>query len=239
MLAPRGNAAGDAMTSAGVHGVKRGRGGLADEVCRKIADDIAMGIFSPGERLDEANLAARFQVSRTPVREALKQLAITGLVANRPNRGSVVAEMTPAQLDQMFEVIGELEATCARHAALRMTEAERQRLCELHAQSRIAIQNQDADTYDAVNRDLHTVIIHGCHNPVLIDIITGLRHKISTFRRTQFRNLARMSASYEEHAVIVEALLARDVVTCYREMRSHLLSARSAAARVTTSWSNT
>jgi DNA-binding GntR family transcriptional regulator len=215
----------------------RSRGGLAEEVCRRIADDIAMGIFSPGHRLDETLLASKFQVSRTPVREALKQLAITGLVVYRPNRGSVVAEITPAQLDQMFEVMGELEATCARHAAIRMTENERQRLTELHAQSRVAIQNQDAEAYDVINRDLHTVIIHGCHNPVLIDIVLGLRHKISNFRRTQFRNLERMSASYEEHAAIVEALLARDVVTCYRDMRSHLLSARSAAAFVSPTWS--
>jgi hypothetical protein len=215
----------------------RSRGGLADEVSRQLADDIALGVFLPGERLDETTLATRFQVSRTPVREALKQLASTGLVATRPNRGSVVAEMTPDQLDQMFEVIGELEATCARHAAVRMRDAERQRLSELHAQSRLAIQNEDADAYDAINRDLHHVIIHGCHNAVLIDMVVGLHHKIATFRRTQFRNLARMSASYEEHSVIVEALLARDVVTCYREMRGHLLSARSAAARVTPSWS--
>ena len=226
------------MTSGSVTAVARGRGGLADEVFRKIADEIAIGVFLPGERLDETVLAARFQVSRTPVREALKQLAITGLVLYRPNRGSVVTDMTPAQLDQMFEVIGELEATCARHAALRMTDAERNLLCDLHAQSRLAIQNQDADAYDTINRDLHTVIIQGCHNPVLIEIVTGLRHKISTFRRTQFRNLERMSASYEEHSVIVEALMARDVVTCYREMRAHLLSARSAAARVSPTWSN-
>jgi DNA-binding GntR family transcriptional regulator len=213
------------------------RGGLAEEVCRKIADDIAMGVFLPGHRLDETLLASKFQVSRTPVREALKQLAITGLVVYRPNRGSVVAEITPEQLDQMFEAIGELEATCARHAAIRMTEDERQRLSLLHAQSRTAIQNQDAEGYDTINRDLHAVIIHGCHNPVLIDLVLGLRHKISNFRRTQFRNLERMSASYEEHAVIVEALMARDVVTCYREMRGHLLSARSAATFVSPSWS--
>lgn len=215
----------------------RSRGGLAEEVCQKIADDIAMGVFLPGHRLDETLLATKFDVSRTPVREALKQLAITGLVVYRPNRGSVVAEITPEQLDQMFEVMGELEATCARHAAIRMTENERQRLTELHAQSRVAIQNQDAASYDAINRDLHTVIIHGCHNPVLIDIVLGLRHKIANFRRTQFRNLERMSASYEEHAAIVEALLARDVVSCYREMRGHLLSARSAAAFVSPTWS--
>jgi DNA-binding FadR family transcriptional regulator len=66
----------------------------------------------------------------------------------------------------------------------------------------------------------------------LIDLATGLRHRISTFRRTQFLNLERMAESFEEHSVIVEALLSRDAVTCYREMRSHLLFARSAAARV-------
>jgi DNA-binding GntR family transcriptional regulator len=118
-----------------------------------------------------------------------------------------------------------------------MTEVERNRLSELHALSRTAIQNGDADAYDNINRDFHLVIIHGCHNPVLIDIALGLRHKISTFRRTQFRNLERMSASFEEHSVIVEAMWARDVVTCYREMRAHLLSARSAAARVSSNWS--
>ncbi len=215
----------------------RSRGGLADEVSRKLADDIALGVFLPGERLDETTLAARFKVSRTPVREALKQLAITGLVAYRPNRGSTVADLSPLQIDQMFEAMGEIEATCARHAVVRMTEVERNRLSELHALSRTAIQNGDVDAYDHINRDFHLVIIHGAHNPVLIDMALGLRHKISTFRRTQFRNLERMSASFEEHSVIVEAMLARDVVTCYREMRAHLLSARSAAARVSSNWS--
>ena len=226
-------------TSASLLTPARSRGGLADEVSRKLADDIALGVFLPGERLDEASLAARFQVSRTPVREALKQLAITGLVAYRPNRGSIVAELSPLQIDQMFEAMGEIEATCARHAVVRMTEVERNRLSELHALSRTAIQNSDADAYDHINRDFHLVIIHGSHNPVLIDMALSLRHKISTFRRTQFRNLERMSASFEEHSVIVEAMLSRDVVTCYREMRAHLLSARSAAARVSSTWSST
>ena len=96
----------------------RGRGGLADDVCRRIADEIVLGNFAPGSRLDEVSLAARFSVSRTPIREALKQLAIMGLVDTRPNRGSVVAELSVDQLDQMFEAIGELEAACARAIAL-------------------------------------------------------------------------------------------------------------------------
>ena len=216
----------------------RNRGGLADEVCRKIADEIVLGNFAPSSRLDEVTLSERFNVSRTPVREALKQLAIMGLVEYRPNRGSVVAAMSAEQLDQMFEAIGELEATCARHAALRMTEAERTLLRELHAQGRVAMQEGDMNRYDAINLALHTTIIQGCHNPVLIDMAMSLRHRISPFRRTQFRNVERMGESFEEHSVIVEAILSHDVITTYREMRTHLLSARSATSRIAPVWAS-
>lgn len=215
----------------------RGRGGLADDVCRRIADEIVLGNLAPGSRLDEVSLAARFKVSRTPVREALKQLAIMGLVDTRPNRGSVVAALSIEQLDQMFEAIGELEAACARHAALRMTEADRARMLELHAEGRAAMQVGDIDRYDTANLELHATIIRGCYNPVLIDMATSLRHRVSSFRRTQFRNVERMGESFEEHSVIVEAILAHDVITTYREMRSHLLSARSATNRVAPAWS--
>lgn len=226
------------MSSAGSMEITRNRGGLADEVCRKIADEIVLGNFAPSSRLDEVTLSDRFKVSRTPVREALKQLAIMGLVEYRPNRGSVVAAMSTEQLDQMFEAIGELEATCARHAALRMSEAERTRLRDLHAQGRAAMQSGDMNRYDAVNLALHTTIIQGCHNPVLIDMATSLRHRISPFRRTQFRNVERMGESFEEHSVIVEAILSHDVITTYREMRTHLLSARSATSRAAPVWAS-
>lgn len=73
----------------------RSRGGPANEVCRKVAEEIVLGNFAPSTRPDEASTADRFNVSRTPVREALKQLSIMGLVEYRPNRGSVVATMTP------------------------------------------------------------------------------------------------------------------------------------------------
>jgi DNA-binding GntR family transcriptional regulator len=210
----------------------RGRGGLAEEVCRQIADAIVLGELAPGQRLDEVSLAERYQVSRTPIREALKQLATMGLVEYRPNKGSVVAALTPEQVDQMFEAIGELEAACARHAALRMGEDERARLRELHAAGRAAMQAGEIARYDEVNLEFHSAIILGCHNPVLIEMATSLRHRVSSFRRTQFRNLERMGESFEEHSMIVEAILAHDVITTFREMRAHLLSARSASARV-------
>jgi DNA-binding GntR family transcriptional regulator len=210
----------------------RVRGARADEIGKKIADDIVLGHFEPGMRLDEVMLANRFAVSRTPVREALKQLATQGLVVCRPNRGAVVAQLTAEQIARMFEAIGELEAACARHAALRLSASERDHLCTLHAQARVAMRAADADLYDQLNQELHRVIIQGCGNPVLIDMTLGLRHRLSPFRSSQFRQIERISASFEEHAVIIEALMAHDVSTAQRQMRSHLLSAHIATARM-------
>ena len=208
------------------------KAGLADDVCKHIADDIVLGYLEPGTRLDELGLAQRFGVSRTPIREALKQLGIMGLVEIRPHRGAVVRAMTSDQLDHMFETIGELEAACARHAAVRMSEQDRELLLNAHAEGKRAMQEGDIARYDAANLELHACIIRGCNNPVLIEMAVSLRDRVSSFRRTQFRNLERMSESFEEHSVIVEAILSHDVVTAYRAMRSHLLSAKTASHRV-------
>jgi DNA-binding GntR family transcriptional regulator len=214
------------------------RGSLADSVCRRIADEIALGHFAPGTKLDEVMLSSRFNVSRTPVREALKQLAIMGLVDCRPNRGSVVSAMSVQQLDQMFEAIGELEAACARHAALRMTPDDRALLMDLHQEGRLAMQARNFERYDAANLALHGTIIRGSHNPVLIDMAVSLRHRVSPFRRTQFHNIERMGESFEEHSIIVEAILAHDAVATYRQMRTHLQSARTATSRVAPGWAS-
>jgi DNA-binding GntR family transcriptional regulator len=211
------------------------RGARADAISKKIADDIVLGHFQPGSRLDEVMLAGLFNVSRTPVREALKQLAIQGLVVCRPNRGAIVAEMTSGQLGQMFEAIGELEASCARYAAVRMGQSDRERLSDLHAQSRAAMRTGNFELYDQLNQALHDIIIQSCGNPTLIEMALSLRHRVSPYRSSQFRNLERMSTSFGEHAVIIEALLNHDAATAQREMRAHLLSARSVAAGMTAS----
>jgi DNA-binding GntR family transcriptional regulator len=226
------------VSTANIQDIGKLRGSLADSVCRRIADEIALGHFVPGSKLDEGMLAERFQVSRTPVREALKQLAIMGLVDCRPNRGSVVAAMSTEQLDQMFEAIGELEAACARHAALRMTPYDRGLLLALHQEGRAAMQASDFERYDAANLALHSTIIRGSYNGVLIDMATSLRHRVAPFRRTQFHNIERMGESFEEHSVIVEAILAHDAVATYRQMRTHLQSARTATSRVAPAWAS-
>ena len=101
---------------------------IAMSVEQQIADDILSGRLAPGAKLDEQTLAARFEVSRTPVREALRQLLGTGLVESIPRRGAVVTSFGPERLSQLYEAIGELETLCARLAAQRMTAIERKEL---------------------------------------------------------------------------------------------------------------
>ena len=105
---------------------------LAQDLRDRLEEEILSGHRPPGSRLDESKLAQHFGVSRTPVREALRELAAADLVVLRPRQGAVVATVTVTQLLHMFEVMAELESFCARLAARRMSGTERRRLAEVH-----------------------------------------------------------------------------------------------------------
>lgn len=219
---------------AALSGVPRGR--LAEQVFRRLADDIVLGHLQPGQHLDEQAMAARYQVSRTPVREALKQLVATGLADYRPNRGSMVRRLDAAELDLMFEAIAELESACARYAALRMDEAQRQALAEAHAQGRLAMQAHDMEAYDQANLRLHQLVLEGAHNAHLTEAARALRTRVKPFRRGQFTRFDRLVQSYEEHSRVVEAILAHDALAAHREMRAHLQAARQATRVLAPQW---
>jgi len=119
-----------------------------------------------------------------------------------------------------------------------MTSQDRDLLLELHKEGRAAMQASDFDRYDTANLALHNTIIRGSYNAVLIDMATSMRHRVSPFRRTQFHNVERMGESFEEHSAIVEALLAHDAASSYRQMRSHLQAARTATSRVAPVWAS-
>ena len=128
-----------------------GRRTLADELRLALADDIVRGLLVPGAALDESELARRFGVSRTPVREAIRQLGASGLVEVRAHRGAVVARPSEERLIGMFEAMAELEALCAGLAAERMTAAERAALEAAHEELRALIHGGDPQRYHEVN----------------------------------------------------------------------------------------
>ncbi|MEO1724858.1 MAG: GntR family transcriptional regulator [Pseudomonadota bacterium] len=188
-----------------------------------IEDLILEGGLPPGTRLDEMSLAARFSVSRTPVREALRSLAAAGLIELRPYRGAVVAEIGPARLHEMFETMAELEALCARFAAERAGKAEREAITTAHAACVAEAAREDEDAYYYVNARFHEAICTAAGNGFLADQTMALRRRLKPFRRHQLRATGRVNRSLDEHAALVEAIVARDVPSAMAQMRAHVL----------------
>ncbi len=180
------------------------------------------GEFEPGLRLDEGMLAERYGVSRTPVREALRRLASTGLIDVKPRRGATVARASSAELESLFGAMAEIEATCARLAAMSMTPIERRRLLNLHEAMGAIVLRDDRDAYASANVGFHTQIYLGAHNAVLADIATGLRRRVAPFRRAQFRTDGRLSRSHAEHAEVVKVILACDAAAAHAAMFHHM-----------------
>jgi DNA-binding GntR family transcriptional regulator len=212
--------------------VQKGRSrppSVVDSLCRQLADEIVEGALQPGARLDEVGLASRFGVSRTPVREALRQLEATGLVQRRPNRGVVVTLVSRERLAAMFEAMAEVEAVCARLAAARMTTAERTALQRLHAEAAAHAAAGAEARYENANRRFHGLLYDGAHNAELSAIAASMRARIAPFRRAQFRVPGRIARSWDEHDRVVRAILAGDGQAAEAAMRAHLMTVRDAA----------
>lgn len=188
-----------------------------------IEELIAVGKYAPGQHLDETELAAAFGVSRTPIRETLIGLASRGLVVIRPRRGAVVAEFGPQQLVEMFEVMAELEATCSRLAARRMTAPEQDALRAAHAACDAARDATDADAYYYQNEAFHEAIYAGSHNQFLIDQTRALYRRLRPYRRLQLRVRNRIANSYAEHDAIVAAILTGDGERAAQLTREHVM----------------
>lgn len=192
----------------------------------KLAQDITelvlSGEITPGDKLDEQILASRFKVSRTPVREALRQVASTGLIELKPNRGAFVAIVTPEQLDEMFSAMAELEATCARLAAMSMTPAERRGLRRLHESMGEMARRDLIQEFVKANDDFHSLIYSGAHNEIMRDITATLRRRLALYRHAQFRSPGRLPRSHSEHDQVVKAIISGDPDGAHKAMLHHV-----------------
>ena len=196
---------------------------LSERLREVIEEEIATGTLVPGNRLDEVDLAKRFGVSRTPIREALSLLLGEGLIENLPRRGVVVAQISPQRLVEMFEVMAELEAMCARLAVRRMSDDEFGALQAAHESCRGAALANDSDAYFYANEKFHYAIYMASHNTFLFEQASTLQRKLRPYRRLQLRVRNRVQRSFEEHQEIVDALRSGDADKVVVSIRNHVV----------------
>ncbi len=193
---------------------------LSDRLLETIEERIVTGEYPAGTSLDEVRLAEAFGVSRTPIREALIQLSVMNMIEKRPRKGWVVTDVSPARLCEMFELMAELEAICARFAARRASLFQQQRIKAAHEACRNAT---DADTYFRLNEAFHLAIYEASQNEFLIEEVLAVARRVRPYRRLQLRVRERLKTSFAEHEAIVNAILAGDSTLAGETMRSHVL----------------
>lgn len=203
-------------------GTSAGKMTRAEELRLQLADEIVRGVLPPGAPLDETELAQRFNVSRTPVREALRQLTASGLIESRAHRGAVVAQPSLDRLTGMFEAMAELEALCAGLAAERMPAVERHALEAIHEELRVLSYDGNPDRFHEVNERFHNAIYTGSQNEYIAEITLATRVRVQPFRRAQFRNLGRLAKSQAEHDRVVVAIMRGDRNGAAAAMRAHI-----------------
>lgn len=196
---------------------------ISDEICKKLADDIIAGVILPGQKLEEKAIAEQFNVSRTPVRDAFRQLEGTGLIETRAHRGATVIDLNTEQLADIFEALGEIEALCAKLSAQRMSSMERKRLENLHEQSKAPTDSKDEQQYSDLNEQIHKAIHDGSQNATLQALSADLWQRLAPFRRAFFfQRDDRMARSHDEHDEVIEAILSGDTEKAFSAMRSHV-----------------
>ncbi|MGG7643290.1 GntR family transcriptional regulator [Rhodovulum sp. YNF3179] len=194
----------------------------SDIIADELESLILNGSFADGERLDEVQLAERFAVSRTPLREAFQRLALSGLVEQLPRRGVFVRHPGPVELVEMFEVMAELEAACARFAAMRISDEALEDLRATNARCQRAVEDRDSDEYYRENERFHDIIYRQSGNAFLANESHRLHRRLMPFRRLQLRLRGRLRQSMAEHEQIVEALERGDADGAADATRAHV-----------------
>lgn len=194
---------------------------LAAGIRDVLGAEIERGLLRPGAELDEHAIALRFNASRTPVREALRQLAAQELVHIVPRRGAYVSRLSIPQLRSMLELLGELEALCAKYAARRSDEQHRDAVRAALERCAHAEQARDARTYVEANHEFHETIYIASRNGYLAEQVRGINKLAQRYRGGVFREARKLAQSQRDHQRIADAVLAGDEDEAYGAMLLH------------------
>lgn len=186
-----------------------------------LRDLVVRGALPGGERISEATLCARFGVSRTPLREALKALAVEGFIELRPNRGAAATRLSAEELAPIFEAKGALERFIGLNAATRIGASDLAHLERLHERLVEAHARADADDYTRINNEVHAALAAAAGNPVVCRIYAGLQAQVLRARHAINTDPAALARSVAEHEGIMAALRVRARLDLAERLEQH------------------
>jgi DNA-binding GntR family transcriptional regulator len=202
------------------------RAALHEQVAHRLRQMLVENRIQPGAKLNERELSEVLNVSRTPLREAIKMLAAEGLVELLPNRGAIAVELTEADVLNTFEVMAGLEAQSGELAAERITEAELAEIKAMHFEMLAAYTRRDLPNYYRLNAAIHNAINAAAKNPVLASTYAQVNARLQALRFRSNQDEEKWKAAVKEHEQMIEALGARDAAAMRRVLLAHLANKR-------------
>lgn len=204
----------------------------AERLRAMIEEDILAFKLKPGDKLDECKLAEKYGTSRTPVREALRQLSANGLIEIRPHKGAVVAKLGIRELIEMLEVIAELEGACGRLAAKACLNGDLEAIIAAQEDCRKYADLRDTQSYTKANEAFHDAIYFASRNDCLIKLTFGIRNRVAAYRSMRFDQTARLKFSVAEHDRILHAIQEGLPEETDRLLQLHILNIGSELRRM-------
>ena len=198
------------------------RAALHEQATQRLRQMLVEGQIAPGAKLNERELCEALNVSRTPLREAIKTLAAEGLVELLPNRGAIAVALSEADVLNTFEVMAGLEGMSGELAAQRITESELNEIKAMHFEMLAAYTRRDLSAYYRLNAAIHRAINAAARNPVLTAIYTQVNARLQALRFRSNQDGEKWKHAVEEHEQMIAALQAHDPVAMRAVLAVHL-----------------
>ena len=202
------------------------RAALHNQVTHRLRQMLVENQIAPGAKLNERTLCEALNISRTPLREAIKALAAEGLVELLPNRGAVAVALTEADVRNTFEVMAGLESQSGMLAAQRITDAELNEIRALHLEMMAAHVRRDLSTYYRLNAVIHRAINAAAKNPVLSSTYDQVNARLQALRFRSNQDEEKWNNAMAEHTQMIDALQARDASALSHVLLKHLENKR-------------
>jgi DNA-binding GntR family transcriptional regulator len=199
---------------------------IRDEVFASLRDAILNGHFEPGQRLVEKELAKQMDISRTPIREALRKLELEGLVAYTPRKGVVVVGVSSQDALEIYTICAVLEGLAARLAASNRSEEELTDLKKILSEMKKCIEKNNINRLITLHANFHHSCARASKSPRLYQMITSLRDYVKNFTEISYYLPGRLRYGWEEHQGIVEAIDKKDDDLAEYAARNHLMQAK-------------